>query len=64
MASKGVNVCGKDVNMPEPLNDKIGELFFYEVLRGNIPKPPDIYLEVKDKDGKPVEIKLIKKGKK
>ena len=48
----------------EPLNDKIGELFFYEVLKGHIPKPPDIYLEVKDKDGKPVEIKLIKKGKK
>ena len=50
--------------MPEPLNDRVGELFFYEVLKGHIPKPPDIYLEVKDKDGKPVEIKLIKKGKK
>lgn len=29
-----------------------------------MPKPPDIYLEVKDKNGNPVEIKVIKKGKK
>lgn len=49
--------------MPKPLNDRVGELFFYEVLNGAIPNPPQIYLEVKDKDGNPVEIKLIKKEK-
>jgi hypothetical protein len=49
--------------MPKPLNDRVGEYIFYEVLKGNMPEPPQIYLEVKDKDGNPVEIKF-KKAKK
>lgn len=43
------------------LNDRVGEFFFYSVLKGKMPKPPQIYLEVKDKYGNPVEIKLKKK---
>lgn len=49
--------------MTKPLNDKVGEHLFYQVLKGHLPHAPHIWLEVKDKDGKPVEIKL-KKGKK
>ena len=52
------------VKMTEPLNDKVGEYLFYEVLKGNMDAPPQVWLEVKDKNGNPVEIKLIKKGKK
>lgn len=44
----------------KPLNDRIGEYLFYEVLGGNLPILPESYLEVKDKDGNPVEIKLKK----
>lgn len=56
-------VFRRAVSMPKPLNDRVGEFFFYQVLKGNLPKPPDIYLEVKDKNGNPVEIKF-KKGTK
>ena len=51
------------LEMPEPLNDKVGEYLFYEVLKGNMDAPPQIWLEVKDKNGNPVEIKLIKAKK-
>lgn len=48
------------------LNDRIGEYIFYEVLEGKMEGPPEAWLEVKDKDGNPVEIKFkkAKKGKK
>jgi len=51
------------VSKPKPLNDRVGEYMFYEVLKGNLPILPETYLEVKDKDGNPVEIKL-KRAKK
>lgn len=47
----------------KPLNDRVGEHIFYEVLEGNLAHPPSFYLEVKDQKGNPVEIKL-KKAKK
>ncbi len=47
--------------MPEPLNDRVGEFIFSSVLYGKMDKPPQVYLEVKDKDGNPVEIKLRRK---
>lgn len=49
--------------MPKPLNDRVGEYIFYELLGGKLSKMPESWLEVKDKDGNPVEIKLIKKEK-
>ena len=45
----------------EPLNDRVGEFIFSSVLYGKMDKPPQVYLEVKDKDGNPVEIKLRRK---
>lgn len=49
---------------PEPLNDRVGEFIFSSVLYGKMEKPPQVYLEVKDKDGNPVKIELKKKEKK
>lgn len=48
----------------KPLNDRVGEYLFYEVQKGNLPILPESYLEVKDKDGNPVEIKLKRKKSK
>lgn len=45
------------------LNDRVGEYLFYEVLGGKMPILPESWLEVKDKDGNPVEI-TVKKAKK
>lgn len=43
------------------LNDRVGEYIFYQVLKGKMSKPPSKYLEIKDKDGNPVEIKIRRK---
>ncbi len=46
--------------MPKPLNDRVGEYIFYSMLEGEMDELPEAWLEVKDKDGNPVEIKLKK----
>lgn len=42
----------------KPLNDRIGEFIFYELLAGSLGRLPEAWLEVNDKNGNPVEIRL------